>query len=61
MHITKCQKHRLSVHVIIPRQIRHALNIVPGTNLVFIHTLPGVVEIRNADTLMQDQIKDLQT
>jgi bifunctional DNA-binding transcriptional regulator/antitoxin component of YhaV-PrlF toxin-antitoxin module len=57
MHIAKCQKHRYSIHVIIPRQIRHALGAAPGVSLVFTHIRPGVVEVRNADALMHAQIK----
>jgi bifunctional DNA-binding transcriptional regulator/antitoxin component of YhaV-PrlF toxin-antitoxin module len=41
-----------TVRATIPADIRHALELSPGQHLLWTHTRPGVVEVRNADALV---------
>ena len=41
-----------TVRMTVPRQVRQALNLLPGNRVMFSVSKPGVVEMRNADALI---------
>ena len=44
-----------TLRITLPKAIRLALALTPGTRVVFDNPRPGVVEIRNADELIRRQ------
>ena len=52
MILAKVFRSSHTVRITLPPAVRHALDLSPGQRVLFDHTAPGIVTMRNADALI---------